>query len=47
LDDVLDNPEEYRTKGTRHVLIRGVFEVVGGNMSLQPNFLVGEELKSE
>jgi hypothetical protein len=47
LDDVLDNPEEYRTKVTRHVLIRGVFEVVGGNMNLQPNFLVGEELKSE
>jgi hypothetical protein len=47
LDDVLDNPEEYRTKGTRHVLIRGVFEVVGGNMNLQPSFLVGEELKSE
>jgi hypothetical protein len=47
LDDVLDNPEEYRTKGTRHVLIRGVFEVVGGNRNSQPNFLVGGELKSE
>jgi len=47
LDDVLDNPEEYRTKGTRHVLIRGVFEVVGGNRDFQPNFLVGKELKSE
>ena len=47
LDDVLDNPEEYRTKGTRHVLIRGVFEVVGGNRNFQPNFLVGAELKSE
>lgn len=47
LDDVLDNPEEYRTKGTRHVLIRGVFEVVGGNRNFQPNFLVGGELKSE
>jgi hypothetical protein len=47
LDDVLDNPEEYRTKGTRHVLIRGVFEVVGGNRGFQPNFLVGRELKSE
>jgi hypothetical protein len=47
LDDVLDNPEEYRTKGTRHVLIRGVFEVVGGNRDFQPNFLVGGELKSE
>jgi hypothetical protein len=47
LDDVLDNPEEYRTKGTRHVLIRGVFEVVGGNRNYEPSYLVGEELKSE
>lgn len=47
LDDVLDNPEEYRTKGTRHVLIRGVFEVADGNRNFQPNFLVGGELKSE
>jgi hypothetical protein len=28
LDDVLDNPEEYKTKGLRGVLIRGLFEVV-------------------
>jgi hypothetical protein len=28
LDDVLDNPEEYKTKGTRQVLVRGLFEVV-------------------
>jgi len=28
LDDVLNNPEEYKTKGTRHVLVRGLFEVV-------------------
>ena len=45
LDDVLDNPEEYRTKGTRHVLIRGVFETVE-NKRREPNFLVGAELKS-
>lgn len=31
LDDVLDNPEEYKTKGTRHVLVRGLFEVVDNN----------------
>jgi hypothetical protein len=31
LDDVLDNPEEYKTKGTRHVLVRGLFEVVDKN----------------
>ena len=24
----MDNPEEYKTKGTRHVLVRGLFEVV-------------------
>ena len=47
LDDVLDNPEEYRTKGTRHVIIRGVFETVDGNRNYEPSYLVGEELKSE
>ena len=31
LDDVLDNPEEYKTKGTRHVLVRGLFEVIDNN----------------
>jgi hypothetical protein len=31
LDDVLDNPDEYKTKGTRHVLVRGLFEVVDKN----------------
>ena len=39
LDDVLDNPEEYRTKGTRHVLIRGVFETVE-NKRREPSYLV-------
>ena len=28
LDDVLDNPEEYKTKGLRAVLVRGLFEVI-------------------
>lgn len=28
LDDVLDNPEEYKTKGFRGVYVRGLFEVV-------------------
>lgn len=27
LDDVLDNPDEYKTKGFRCVLVRGLFEV--------------------
>jgi hypothetical protein len=31
LDDVLNNPEEYKTKGARHVLVRGLFEVVDKN----------------
>ena len=28
LDDVLDRPEEYKTKGVRNVLVRGLFEVI-------------------
>jgi hypothetical protein len=40
LDDVLDNPEEYRVKGERKVLLRGVCETVGRGES--PLFLVGE-----
>jgi hypothetical protein len=28
LDDVLDNPDEYKTKGTRYVLVKGLFEVI-------------------
>ena len=43
LDDVLDNPEEYRIKGTRHIMIRGVFEVTNEDVNLEPNFLVGGE----
>jgi hypothetical protein len=31
LDDVLDNPEEYKTKGFREVLVRGLFEVIDKN----------------
>lgn len=31
LDDVLDNPNEYKTKGTRHVLVRGLFEEIDKN----------------
>lgn len=31
LDDVLDNPEEYKTKGLRGVLVRGLFEVIDNN----------------
>ena len=31
LDDVLDNPDEYKTKGLRYVLVRGLFEVIDNN----------------
>ena len=31
LDDVLDNPEEYKTKGIRGILVRGLFEVIDNN----------------
>jgi hypothetical protein len=47
LDDVLDNPEEYKTKGTRHIMIRGVFEIVNENRNFEPNFLVGTTQESD
>ena len=47
LDDVLDNPEEYRIKGTRHIMMRGVFEIVNENRNFEPNFLVGTTTQSE
>jgi hypothetical protein len=31
LDDVLDNPDEYKTKGFRGILVRGLFEVIDNN----------------
>lgn len=31
LDDVLDNPEEYKTKGFRGIMVRGLFEVIDNN----------------
>lgn len=47
LDDVLDNPEEYRMKGTRHVMLRGIFEVVDDERNFEPNYLVGKSSKPE
>lgn len=47
LDDVLDNPEEYRIKGTRHIMMRGVFEVTNEDINLEPNFLVGKSSQPE
>jgi hypothetical protein len=37
LDDVLENPEEYKVKGERKILLRGVCETVGRGES--PSFL--------
>ena len=45
LDDVLDNPEEYRMKGTRYITIRGVFEVTNEDINLEPNYLVNKFMK--
>ncbi len=47
LDDVLDNPEEYRIKGARHIMMRGVFEIVNDNRNFEPNFLVGTTQESD
>lgn len=47
LDDVLDNPEEYRMKGTRHIMMRGIFEVVGDERNFEPNYLVGTPKESD
>jgi hypothetical protein len=47
LDDVLDNPEEYRMKGTRHIMIRGVFEQINYDRKFEPDYLVGTIQESE
>jgi hypothetical protein len=47
LDDVLDNPEEYRMKGTRHIMMRGIFEIVGDERNFEPNYLVGKSSQPE
>ena len=47
LDDVLDNPEEYRMKGTRHIMLRGVFEIVNDERKFEPNYLVGNTSQPE
>jgi hypothetical protein len=46
LDKVLENPKEYESKGTRGVLIRGVFEVVNDKRHFEPNILVGKATHS-
>ena len=47
LNKVLDNPEEYRTKGTRGILIRGVFEQINYDRKFEPDYLVGTIQESE
>lgn len=37
LDDVLDNPEEYKTKGFRGIMVRGLFEVIDNNDGSEVN----------
>ena len=41
LDDVLENPEEYQTKGFRGVLVRGLFEVIedGGDTEVNHYYI--------
>jgi hypothetical protein len=41
LDDVLNNPEEYQTKGFRGVLVRGLFEVIedGGDTEVNHYYI--------
>jgi hypothetical protein len=40
LDDVLDNPEEYRVKGERGILVRGVFKTKNEDQK-EPPYLIG------
>ena len=47
LNKVLDNQEEYKTKGTRGVLIRGVFEQINYDRKFEPDYLVGTIQESE
>jgi hypothetical protein len=41
LDDVLNNPEEYKTKGFRSILVRGLFEVIedGGDTEVNHYYI--------
>ena len=46
LDDVLDNPEEYRIKGERGIMVRGVFKTKEFGTE-KPPFFVGTELNPD
>jgi hypothetical protein len=44
LDDVLDNPEEYKVKGERGVLVRGVFKTKNEDQK-EPPYLTGTPME--
>jgi hypothetical protein len=44
LDDVLDNPEEYRAKGERSILVRGVFKTKNVDRN-EPPYLTGTPME--
>jgi hypothetical protein len=43
LDDVLDNPEEYRVKGVRGIMVRGVFKTKNVDRK-EPPYLTGTSM---
>ena len=47
LDDVLDNPEEYQTKGFRGLLVRGLFEVIKDSGDTEVNHYYIDLKKNE
>lgn len=47
LDQILDNPENYRIKGTRGVLVRGVFEIVETQTGITTNHFVKIDTENE
>ena len=47
LDDVLDNPEEYQTKGFRGLLVRGLFEVIEDSGDTEVNHYYIDLKKNE
>ena len=46
LDDVLDNPEEYRVKGVRGIMVRGVFKTKNEDQK-EPPYLTGTPMESD
>lgn len=46
LDDVLDNPEEYRVKGERGIMVRGVFKTKNVDRK-EPPYLIGTSMERD